>query len=79
LQVETSGRTERGEREATLIINGSEGTVEPTCWFAGVDGDGELKEEEEGDEHPPEITTATMNAASRRKLQLCINGQVHTE
>ena len=69
LQVETSGRTEPGVREATLIINVSGGPVVTICWFAGGEGEEEPKEEGAGDVHPPEITTTMMNTASRRKLQ----------
>lgn len=54
--------------------------MDATCWFTGGDGDGdgEPKEEGAGDVHPPEITTTMMNTASRRELQLCITGKVHT-
>ena len=52
--------------------------MDTTCWLAGGDGEGEPKEEGVGDVHPPEITTTTINIASRKELQLCITGQVHT-
>jgi hypothetical protein len=52
--------------------------VDTTCWLAGGERDGETKEDGAGEVHPPEITTATMNIASRKELQLCITGQVHT-